>query len=96
MNETENPDGAVVHEIVGADIPPQPPVGTAVIDAEGRLFQLTRWYSLFDGVSLGSRVEWSGVGERRRQHRPSWVELLNRGPVTVVWRPTSEEAEVTL
>jgi hypothetical protein len=83
--------GGVTHEVVGADLPPEPPVRTAVIDAHGLLYQRTRW-RFWGGIPVNV-VEWVGVGERRHAHRPTWPELLSRGPVTIVWRPTDPEPD---
>lgn len=84
---TDIPAGVVVHEVLGADLPVEPPVGTVVIDANGRFYQRCEWFHYIDALPFGSSVQWTGVGERRRCARPSWMELLDRGPVTIVWRP---------
>jgi hypothetical protein len=77
----------ITHEVVGAKIPPEPPVRTVIVDANGLLYQRVEWHT-FDIIPW-SRVAWASVGERRGQHRPTWPELLQRGPVTILWTPPS-------
>lgn len=71
-------------ETVAAQVPPEPPVGTVVVSA-GRVRQSTD----FADNSGGSYRVYVGVGEVPffPSTLPSWLTLLARGPVDIVWRP---------
>jgi hypothetical protein len=78
--------------VVDYAMPGEPPLRTVIVDAQGNLFQRVRWTTLM-GAGTFEHVEWTGVGERpsrwwRKRSRPTWPEILQRGPVTILWTPT--------
>lgn len=82
----------VEHEVIGADLPPEPPVRTIVMDANNDVYQRIKWTRYLDIYMCSPTFEWTGVGERKHADRPTWMELLNRGSVTVLWRAPAEPA----
>lgn len=90
MSPATPPSPAFEPEVVGADLPPEPPVGTIVVDAEGKVFQRKQWRGVYGAFLMERWTAWTGVGERKRAARPSWLDLLDLGPVTILWRPAVE------
>lgn len=80
-------------EIIGADLPPEPPERTIIVNAKGEVFQRVKWCNYLDAVFYGSTVQWTGVGEKKRAKRPTWLDLLDQGPVTILWRPEVAESD---
>lgn len=74
--------GEAVAEVVGADLPVEPGLGSVAVDATGQAWQRQHvGTGLFRGLTKTAWFPASGTAQPGR----TWTELLARGPLTIVW-----------